>query len=182
MENINNLEAAENNAESLKRKRDQENLVQAEPTPDPEPTEPTFLNDSELSSFHSFLLHAILSSHPAFQRPKTVSKSNIQKLPSFIFDKSATTQLSANTSTTCNICLLDYKDGDKCRELNCKHGFHQECVDEWLGSGSNSCPLCREKVCNEPDSRSSQISGVFVFSFVRRSATEVAENTQGNDD
>jgi hypothetical protein len=27
--------------------------------------------------------------------------------------------------------------------LNCRHGFHKNCVDQWLSKGSNSCPACR---------------------------------------
>ena len=27
--------------------------------------------------------------------------------------------------------------------MKCRHGFHKECVDQWLTIYNNSCPLCR---------------------------------------
>ncbi|KAJ5143771.1 uncharacterized protein N7515_002558 [Penicillium bovifimosum] len=44
----------------------------------------------------------------------------------------------------CLICLSDYEVADEVRQLGkCKHVFHQECIDQWLTTGRNSCPLCR---------------------------------------
>lgn len=45
----------------------------------------------------------------------------------------------------CPICLVDYAIDDVCRELNCKHAFHQDCVDSWLTKSHNSCPMCRQE-------------------------------------
>lgn len=44
----------------------------------------------------------------------------------------------------CPICMTDYEKGDVCRQLNkCHHEFHKDCVDHWLLTGCNSCPMCR---------------------------------------
>lgn len=44
----------------------------------------------------------------------------------------------------CHVCLSDYEVGQECRKLNnCNHTFHKECIDQWLITGRNSCPLCR---------------------------------------
>ncbi|KAK9015341.1 hypothetical protein V6N11_006452 [Hibiscus sabdariffa] len=46
----------------------------------------------------------------------------------------------------CVICLEEFKDGDSCRLLvNCKHLYHQLCVDQWLSKDMH-CPLCRGPV------------------------------------
>ncbi|KAG0199913.1 hypothetical protein BGX28_006896 [Mortierella sp. GBA30] len=43
----------------------------------------------------------------------------------------------------CLVCMSDYEEGEDMRALNCKHGFHQECIDKWLTTGANKCPVCR---------------------------------------
>ncbi|PLB48004.1 putative E3 ubiquitin ligase [Aspergillus steynii IBT 23096] len=44
----------------------------------------------------------------------------------------------------CLICLSDYEAAEELRQLNkCKHVFHRDCIDQWLTTGRNSCPLCR---------------------------------------
>ncbi|KAI7817331.1 hypothetical protein BC939DRAFT_507513 [Gamsiella multidivaricata] len=43
----------------------------------------------------------------------------------------------------CLICMSDYEEGEGMRALRCKHGFHQECIDKWLTTGANKCPVCR---------------------------------------
>ncbi|WVR09320.1 hypothetical protein IAU60_006385 [Kwoniella sp. DSM 27419] len=45
----------------------------------------------------------------------------------------------------CLICLGDYEPDDQCRILNCRHGYHKDCVDQWLSTGRNSCPACRSE-------------------------------------
>ncbi|WWD19344.1 hypothetical protein CI109_103803 [Kwoniella shandongensis] len=45
----------------------------------------------------------------------------------------------------CLICLSEYEEEDECRILNCRHGYHKECVDQWLSTGRNSCPACRSE-------------------------------------
>ena len=42
----------------------------------------------------------------------------------------------------CQICLIDFQDGDEIRALPCRHQFHTECVDPWF-RGHTSCPACR---------------------------------------
>lgn len=44
----------------------------------------------------------------------------------------------------CLICLSDYEVAEEVRKLaKCKHMFHKDCIDQWLTTGRNSCPLCR---------------------------------------
>ncbi|BCR88031.1 RING-H2 finger protein [Aspergillus chevalieri] len=44
----------------------------------------------------------------------------------------------------CLICLSDYEAAEELRQLTkCQHVFHRDCIDQWLTTGRNSCPLCR---------------------------------------
>lgn len=56
----------------------------------------------------------------------------------------------------CLICLSDYEVAEEVRELSkCKHVFHKDCIDQWLTTGRNSCPLCRGQGVNETPSNDS---------------------------
>lgn len=46
----------------------------------------------------------------------------------------------------CPICKEEYKTGDHIRPLPCKHEFHKVCVDKWLTTAGQTCPLCRANV------------------------------------
>ncbi|KAG0376364.1 hypothetical protein BGX24_007857 [Mortierella sp. AD032] len=43
----------------------------------------------------------------------------------------------------CLVCMSEYEEGEDMRALKCHHGFHQECIDKWLTTGANKCPVCR---------------------------------------
>ncbi|KZF25397.1 hypothetical protein L228DRAFT_265866 [Xylona heveae TC161] len=44
----------------------------------------------------------------------------------------------------CLVCLCDYEANEELRQLTkCSHLYHKECIDQWLTTGRNSCPLCR---------------------------------------
>ncbi|KAI8600309.1 hypothetical protein EDD21DRAFT_306735 [Dissophora ornata] len=45
--------------------------------------------------------------------------------------------------TKCLVCMSEYEEGEDMRALKCKHGFHLECIDKWLTTGANKCPVCR---------------------------------------
>ncbi|KAF9900065.1 hypothetical protein EC991_007950 [Linnemannia zychae] len=51
----------------------------------------------------------------------------------------------------CLVCMSEYEEGEDMRALKCHHGFHQECIDKWLTTGANKCPVCRAAaVVTEP--------------------------------
>lgn len=49
-------------------------------------------------------------------------------------------------SSQCAVCYGDFAATDEIRILRCKHMFHRECVDEWLTTQRNSCPMCNKPV------------------------------------
>jgi hypothetical protein len=52
----------------------------------------------------------------------------------------------AGAGAECAVCLEAFQAGDRCRVLpRCEHGFHAQCVDQWLRK-SRVCPVCRAEV------------------------------------
>lgn len=45
----------------------------------------------------------------------------------------------------CAICISEYELGEKVKQLQCWHKFHEECLKEWLKEHV-TCPLCRTNV------------------------------------
>ena len=71
-----------------------------------------------------------------------IDKTVIESLPFFRFSSLKGTK----EGLECAICLSKFKDTEFLRLLpKCKHAFHIDCIDNWLGKHS-SCPLCRHKV------------------------------------
>ncbi|XP_059650966.1 RING-H2 finger protein ATL79-like [Cornus florida] len=57
----------------------------------------------------------------------------------------------------CAICLSEFTEGEGIHVLGrCRHGFHIQCIQEWLSSHS-SCPTCRTD-CHPSSSSSSSSS------------------------
>lgn len=71
-----------------------------------------------------------------------VDKTVIESLPFFRFSSLK----GSREGLECAICLSKFEDVEILRLLpKCKHGFHINCLDEWLEKHS-SCPLCRHKI------------------------------------
>lgn len=59
-------------------------------------------------------------------------------------------QVVLEAGQRCLVCLCDFEAKDTGRKLvKCSHLFHKECIDQWLTTGRNSCPLCREQGVDE---------------------------------
>ncbi|OAY50408.1 uncharacterized protein LOC110614318 [Manihot esculenta] len=66
---------------------------------------------------------------------------------------SITNDLSSHLPTTpdkkCSICQEDYETDDELGKLECGHGFHIQCIKQWLAH-KNTCPVCKtEPVARE---------------------------------
>lgn len=90
------------------------------------------------SDIDSFLSELISSK----EGPPPASKSSIDTLPRV--------NLSPDEGFECPICLDDHgegsrggdDDGVEVKEMPCKHRFHADCIDKWLGM-RGTCPVCR---------------------------------------
>jgi len=73
-------------------------------------------------------------------------KADIDRLASFQFTTSAASRLShdsavkqssddsdgAVTQTSCVVCMSEFVNRQRIRELPCQHIFHLKCIDKWL--------------------------------------------------
>ena len=66
-------------------------------------------------------------------RRRGISEDQLNQLPTLKF-KSPNVEAAATGagSTQCQICLVDFENGDCLRCIPCKHDFHKDCIDEWL--------------------------------------------------
>ncbi|PWA60093.1 zinc finger, RING/FYVE/PHD-type [Artemisia annua] len=70
----------------------------------------------------------------------------IDSLPILMYKNIEHGSEHSGVNPECAVCLSVFEDGQMIRALpNCKHNFHAECIDKWLGSQS-SCPICRHEV------------------------------------
>ena len=46
----------------------------------------------------------------------------------------------------CPICIDSFERKEKLHVLHCGHRFHSVCINDWLKTGSNHCPMCRHAV------------------------------------
>ncbi|GLU11079.1 hypothetical protein SLE2022_278490 [Rubroshorea leprosula] len=70
-----------------------------------------------------------------FDKPGTMpaSKASIEAMPRIVVEK---------IGKDCTICLEEFVAGGEAREMPCKHAFHSDCIEKWLGM-HGSCPVCR---------------------------------------
>jgi len=101
----------------------------------------------------------LLSSLLGPAKPPVASDSDIASAPGLFTIESGEapgTLVAVSTDTgqrvpitadeRCLVCLSDYEAGEEARRLvQCEHFFHKLCIDEWLTTGRNSCPLCRRE-------------------------------------
>lgn len=48
----------------------------------------------------------------------------------------------------CSICYEEYKQGEKLKQLNCKHVYHINCISAWLNK-EKKCPMCKDEVLSQ---------------------------------
>lgn len=74
-------------------------------------------------------------------KPPVANKEEVEKSGG-VFSVGSHSECSVEER--CLVCLSNYEHGEECRKLHdCGHSFHKECIDQWLTTGRNSCPLCR---------------------------------------
>ncbi|KAI4350961.1 hypothetical protein L6164_005363 [Bauhinia variegata] len=70
--------------------------------------------------------------------------SNIRKSKPPILTNTSTPQAN-QFDKKCSICQEEYEADDELGKLNCGHGYHVQCIRQWLAQ-KNFCPVCKAEV------------------------------------
>ena len=112
-----------------------------------------------LSTLFPFIQPAAFASSSFASSTSTVSPglapSELSRLPCCEYKVG---MMAALAEDGCVICQCGVSEGEAVRLLRCGHGFHRQCVDEWLQRRS-VCPLCVQVVTvdNQPPQHQQQI-------------------------
>ncbi|CAD8134607.1 unnamed protein product [Paramecium octaurelia] len=71
--------------------------------------------------------------------PKGLTKQQIKQLPKRTLDHESMPE------DKCSVCLFEFKEEEKVRELPCKHIYHSSCIKNWL-QNNKQCPLCKTEI------------------------------------
>ena len=71
--------------------------------------------------------------------PKPTSLKSINKMVKLVLDEHS---IEIHEKELCVVCQEIFNIGNKIIITNCKHSFHEECLNPWLKM-SNKCPFCR---------------------------------------
>lgn len=83
-------------------------------------------------------------------RQRLLTASEVARLPVTCFAENASHSDEDGTHETCAVCLEDYEDQEELRTLDCDHQFHKGCIDPWLITNRDFCPVCKHAV-SPPD-------------------------------
>ncbi|TKY87486.1 hypothetical protein EX895_003500 [Sporisorium graminicola] len=116
------------------------------------PNHPLLTSNPTTAGRDLMTLMDLLSTMQAMQhKPSTVTQAEIDasdlvKIKGFeVAAKVQDGKITENMAERCLVCLEDWQDDDDCRVLACRHAFHTTCVDRWMTSSSNTCPMCRRQ-------------------------------------
>ncbi|KAJ2831869.1 hypothetical protein GGI24_001432 [Coemansia furcata] len=86
------------------------------------------------------IITQIMEQNQGAHAPPPASQESIMKLP-----KRLVTAEELQRNMDCGICMEEYKPEEYAVELPCKHVYHKECIDHWLGM-NGTCPICRAAI------------------------------------
>lgn len=73
-------------------------------------------------------------------------------------DNSASSSLHSSSEVidcdNCVICLCEFDLEDHVTVLPCKHIYHKDCIEPWLINKSSLCPICKQSIFKNGESRS----------------------------
>lgn len=67
--------------------------------------------------------------------PKTISEEKLNTI------ETVTVEALGVMGELCSICMEQYRVSELAKQLPCQHHFHASCIDHWLSTSSQNCPL-----------------------------------------
>ena len=67
--------------------------------------------------------------------PKTISEDKLNTIDT------VTVETLGISGELCSICMEQYRASDLAKMLPCQHHFHASCINQWLSTASQNCPL-----------------------------------------
>lgn len=74
-----------------------------------------------------------------------VDEATMRRLPTTTFKNVEDELPNDREHRLCSICLEEFANGQTRKILPCLHGFHDTCIDRWLGANAN-CPICKHSL------------------------------------
>jgi len=74
--------------------------------------------------------------------PVVLEQEEINKLKQIVVNDDT---IAEGKHQKCTICLGPYEKGENLTILPCDHGFHTNCINNWLKDYSYKCPICRSE-------------------------------------
>ncbi len=74
--------------------------------------------------------------------PVVLEQEEINNLKQIVFNNDT---IAEGKHQKCTICLGPYEKDEKLTILPCGHGFHTNCINNWLKEYSYKCPICRSE-------------------------------------
>ena len=71
-----------------------------------------------------------------------------------------------NIIEQCSCCLENINDHDN-SVTKCGHKFHTSCLNKWIQTGKNTCPLCRG-ILNNNTQIINKNSNTYMYAYVNR--------------
>eukprot|EP00553_Chaetoceros_curvisetus_P001310 CAMPEP_0204621072 /NCGR_PEP_ID=MMETSP0717-20131115/6909_1 /ASSEMBLY_ACC=CAM_ASM_000666 /TAXON_ID=230516 /ORGANISM="Chaetoceros curvisetus" /LENGTH=686 /DNA_ID=CAMNT_0051635411 /DNA_START=191 /DNA_END=2251 /DNA_ORIENTATION=+ len=106
-----------------------------------------FANEAQAHAFANAAHEAAAAAQQPPSRPNPpASCKAIRQLPTVIVTPE---DLVDENNRECCICLEPHNIGDRVIRLPCAHIYHPHCIINWLGSHSNTCPVCRYELSTD---------------------------------
>jgi len=107
-----------------------------------------FIEDEAIDN----IIYNPLPPSPLFQTRYWFERAELQSQVNSATSVSCGKGSSVKEEESCIVCLANMVDGQKIRELKCRHRFHVSCCDAWLiYRRKNWCPLCMTPVIEGRD-------------------------------